>query len=80
MHVTILSIVSFMKTDAGKAVILLGGGIGNHVYMSTVKLHDVLKKRTLLYSPCAVSLNLVPSVAMDQSRIPHSVCFNSLDR
>jgi hypothetical protein len=33
-----------MKTDAGKAVILLGGGIGNHVYMSTVKLMMFWKK------------------------------------
>lgn len=45
MHITMLSIVSFMKTEAGKAAILLTGGIGNHVHMCTVKPHDVLKKK-----------------------------------
>jgi hypothetical protein len=38
-----LSIVSFMKTDAGTAVILMVGGIGNHVYVCTVKPRYVLK-------------------------------------
>lgn len=60
-----LSIVSYMNTDAGKAVILLGGGIGNHIYTCTVKLHKVLKKRTLLCSPCAMSLSPVTSVVVN---------------
>jgi len=69
---TMLSIVSFMKTDAGEAVIILGGGIGNHVHICTVKPYDVLKKITLLCSPCAMSLSLVTSVVVNsQSWISH---------
>jgi hypothetical protein len=56
LYMTMLSIVSFMKTDAGKAVILLGGGIGNYIHMCTVKMHDVLKKKnTSVQSVCNVT-------------------------
>lgn len=56
MHITMLSIVSFMNNDAGIAVILLGGGIGNHVYMCIVKLHEMLKKKdTFVQSVCNVT-------------------------
>jgi len=58
-----------MKTDAGKAVILLGGGIENHDHMCTVKPHDV--KRTPLCSPCAMSQSLATSVVNSQSWISH---------
>lgn len=34
-----------METDAERAVMLLGGGTGNHVHMCTVKPHEVLKKK-----------------------------------
>jgi len=86
-----LNIVSFMKTDAGKAVILLGGGMGTHVHTCAVKPHEVLKKKNTFVQPvCNVTepcyICCRQQSVMDQSRIPHSIClavklgFNSMDR
>jgi len=83
MQTTMLSIVTFMNTDSGKAAILLGGGRGNHVYMCTVKLHEGLKKRALLCSPCAMSLSLVTSVVVNSQswiRLAAKLGINSMDR
>jgi hypothetical protein len=78
------SILSIMKTDAGKAVILMVWGIGNHVYVCTVKPHYVFKIKNIFVQYVCYIIELyiicylVVSVDVNsQSRIPNSDLFSS---